>query len=149
MAEFDGHPAAANLRSFFAAMKAWGDEMIRHHRSIDWDHADEQELDRNKVEQRARLASIYASFCESGPKARRLRDEGLAFHGDSPEYDPEFQPIVAIEERDGRVVIETKQTNKFGWRYRYELVEVGGSWRIRDNKKRGSDKNPAWEPDLL
>ncbi len=142
-------PAVETLRSFFLAMRGWGQEMIRHHRSLEWGNVDEAALERDRAEQRQRIEAIFESFCEVGSKARRLQDMGLAFDGDSPEYDPDYQPIETVRVAPGKVVIETRETNKLRWRFRYELVAVGEAWRIRDNKKRSSDKDPRWRADLL
>jgi hypothetical protein len=143
------HPAVATLRSFFAAMEACGAKMIEHHASIDWGNADEDVLQGDRARQRRELEAIFEEFCEVGTKAKTLQDMGLAFNLGSPEYDPTNELVTSVCERSRRIVVETQQINEARWRFRYELVNVDGRWKVRDNKKRGSDRNPAWRPDLL
>lgn len=119
------HPAVETLRSFLMAMKGWGEEMIQYYGSLDWDNADESDLRRDRGEQRKRLESIFEAYCEAGLKAKRLRDEGMAYDLDTPEYDPDHQPMESVLISPGKVIVETRQTNKLRWRFRYELIPVG------------------------
>ena len=144
----DSHPAVETLRSFFAAMHDWGAEMVCHHRAIDWDNVDEPGLERDRAEQRKKIEAIFNRFCEVGVKAERLEGTGLAFRN-PPEYNLDHEHILSVSEKPGKLVIETKQSHGLGWRYKYELVPGGEGWRIRDNRKYCSDKNPSWRAHML
>lgn len=73
----------------------------------------------------------------------------MSFNMESPDYDLAHEPIESIHESPRKVIIETRQAIYLRWKYRYELVDTKDGWKIKDNKKRGSDKNPAWRADLL
>ncbi len=117
--------AAETLVRFFAAMNAWGHDMLRHHRSIDWgsDGIDQDALALNRANQRGSLEAIFREFCEVGTGARRLRDAGLSF-ADPPEYDPDSESILAVSMSRGVIVIETRESRGFRFDRRYELVNL-------------------------
>jgi|GEM_PF-1719050 len=143
------HPAVAAFRSFFNAMNSWGAEMIDYDRSFLGGDFDEDVLRRDQALQRKNLEAIFETYCEAGLKAKRLQDAGMSYDPESPDYDLARELIVSVVETAGKVVIETKQTDKTGWRFRYDLIDTGDNWKLRDNKKRASDKNPQWRPDML
>jgi hypothetical protein len=143
------HPAIATLESFFAAMNSWGAEMIEYYSALRGRSVDMEALRRDQAEQRRKLEAIFVEYCEAGLNAKRLRDTGMSFDLDTPDYDPAHEPIVAVSESRGRFVIETKQTHKLEWNFKYELTQVDGRCKLRDSKKRRSDKDAAWRPDML
>jgi hypothetical protein len=50
----------------------------------------------------------------------------------------------------GKVIVETKETDATGgFRYKYEIVEKDGVWRVRDNRQARLDESPDWWEDML
>jgi hypothetical protein len=143
------HPAVQVLLAFFAEMNAWETEMSRHHHSTRGINTSAEKLSQDRAIQRKRLEEIFEKYCEVGAKCERLEDEGLSFNLDSPEHDPEKEMIESVVVKPGKVIVETKQPLPTGWRYRYEVVDCGGAWRVRDNRKYSSAKNPTWRKHLL
>lgn len=86
---------------------------------------------------RERLCEIYFRYCESGREATRL-ENFMAFRGGQT-YGEENEKIVEVEERKGKVVITTRQLSDYKYFLRYEVVEIGGQMKIRDNRKSSID----------
>lgn len=145
----EDHPALVVLKSFFAEMNAWEKGVAARYKAIDWGNTSAEALARDRAIDRQGATAIFEKYCEVGAKATRLQDQGLSFNPDRPEYDPEGEVVVAVTERPGKVIVETKQTYLLKWRMKYEIVETPNGWRIRDNRKRSSDKNPRWDRDML
>ena len=141
------HPAADILRSYFSEMNAWERECAAHYKSLDWERGiDKAALDLARASQRKRLEQIFERYCEIGKQAERLQDLG-SYNPDQPEHDDE--EITSLTEKAGKVIIETRQRRFRGWEFRYEVVQVDGNWRLRDNRKFRSQGKPAWKRHML
>jgi hypothetical protein len=74
----------------------------------------------------------------------------MSYPLDSPEYDLSRELIVSVTEpAAGRVLVETNQTDKTGWRSKYQLICIDGRWKVRDNKKRSLHGDVKWSADML
>jgi hypothetical protein len=142
------HAAVRLLRRFFAEMNAWEWEMIGEDFSDLEDlepDAIDAEVDKRRLKQRKRLAKIFDKYCEAGSDARRVHDV-LHCGGEEPDYNPRTEKVLSVEARGDKVIIETKMAHNFKFRLKYELVKVGRTWRIRDNRKCKNESlpNPKW-----
>ncbi|NLS92810.1 MAG: hypothetical protein GXX96_11700 [Planctomycetaceae bacterium] len=137
------HPALEVLLAFFSEMNAWELQAAEQHRA----KVDRTQFERNRALRRAKLEEIFERFCEVGKEAERLQDVGVSFSLGKPEH--EGESIVRTTERAGTVTIETEQPEERGWQYKYQLVDVAGEWRIRDNRKYRSKGETKWSKDLL
>lgn len=102
------------------------------------------DLEQRNSRSRDRLRETFTKYCEAGEGARRLSD-ALHWGGHEPDYDPEKERITSVQPKGKSVVIETQMTHSFGFKLRYELVENGGQWKIRDNRKCRADFSTKWE----
>jgi hypothetical protein len=140
------HPAVKVLRRFIAEMNRWEWEIIRE------DFGDLENLPERKIEaevarrrrrQRDRLARIFETYCEAGANARRVRDVMHA-GGEEPDYNPDTEKILSVRDEGDKVIVETQMAHNFGFRLKYELVKVGGTWRVRDNRKCKAADTAKW-----
>lgn len=144
------HPAVQLLKCFFSEMNAWEAEASRQYKSIEWGKTPREVIERDGKLQRQKLVEIFEKYCEVGTKAKRLQDQGLAFNLDQPEYDPERELILSVLEKPRKVVIETQRTYQGRFKFKYEVVQVGAGWRVRDNRKISSERDPPkWEAHCL
>lgn len=146
--DLSDHPAVIVLKEFFGAMNSWEADALQHHESVDWGNADELQLAVQREVQRRHLEAIFAKYCEIGTQAERLQNQGLSF-GDPPAYSTDGEEVISVTPKGSKLVIETRQTRPPHWKYRYELVQLEGEWRLRDTRKRSSEKNPTWRRDML
>jgi hypothetical protein len=141
------HPAVKALRAFQRKMNRWEREMIdEDFRDLEQLSAEriDAEVDRRRGRSRDRLRRIFETYCEAGAKARRVDDE-LHWGGDEPDYNPETEKILSIQEKGNNVVVETQMAHNFRFRLRYELVKVDRRWLVRDNRKCASSPGAKWE----
>jgi hypothetical protein len=142
------HPPTKILRPIFADNNSWDWEMLREDFS-DLEHLEpdaiDAEVDKRRLKQRKRLAKIFDKYCEAGSDARRVHD---VFHcgGEQPDYNPKTEKLLSVEDRGDRVIVETKMAHNFKFRFKNELIKVGRTWRIRDNRKHKDESlpNPKW-----
>lgn len=150
MNETNAKEATQCLMGFFEDMKQWELEMIEYFKFFDEGNVSEEEDIVQSKQQKEALAEIYEKYCEVGRKAKRLQDQGLSFNPDYPEHGKDAESVTSITEKPSKVIIETKQEIGLRWRYRYELIQVEGEWKVRDNRKRSSDEEyPKWSKDML
>lgn len=145
----EDHPAVTVLKAFFAEMNEWEKRAAARYEAIDWGNTSEEALAHDRDLNRQEITAIFDKYCEVGSQATRLQDQGLSFNLDQPEYDPDGETIVDIIAKKGKVIVETQQTYLLKWKMKYELVETADGWKIRDNRKRSSDKNSRWKRDIL
>jgi hypothetical protein len=141
------HPAVKALRAFQREMNCWEWEMIKEDFS-DLEHLPAAKIDalvdKRRERSRAKLRSIFERHCEAGAKARRV-DDVLHYGGDEPDYNPETEKVLSIQEKAGKVIVETQMAHNFRFRLKYELVESNGQWLLRDNRKCKGDFNDKWK----
>lgn len=137
--------AVKRLLFFFDAMNAWGSRIQMQDEAIDWAKITEEEYRRLNDSCREELKLIFADFCESGVNATRLKDDGLSYHKGAQFY----EEVTLVKDAGDAVIIETQETAVARWRYRYEMVFENGTWKIRDNRKRSSDRDRRWKKDML
>ena len=65
-------------------------------------------LPRDKVKQCKRPETVYEVFCDAGLKAKRLRDEEMAYDQDTPEDDPDRVPMEPVKVITDNLIIETE-----------------------------------------
>ncbi|MBN2577534.1 MAG: hypothetical protein JXB10_00900 [Pirellulales bacterium] len=126
-------------------MNTWEVEAYQQDKSIDEEALTEEEYNRIFENDRKKLERIFKKYCEQGTKAKRLRDPGYSC-GDPTDYDPENEIIVSVTEKANKVIIETKQIRHWCWKMKYEMINIKGEWRIKDNRKYSSEINKRWEP---
>jgi hypothetical protein len=139
------HPALNVLRSFMTEMHAWEAEMLHRHKVRDWENSTEEEFRKEDAELRRRLAQIFAQYCEIGDRAQRVHDQ-LHCGAAEPDYNSETEQIVSMTERGKKVIVETKMAHNFKFKLKYELLEVDGQWKIRDNRKCSFEFESRWKP---
>jgi len=137
---------ASTLREFFAEMHRWGLAAISNHQQINWETVTEAELNQQRFELRRALTAIYEQYCEAGASAERLQDQGLSFHLDEPEYNPDH-PI--LEERVGAEGTSEIQVGGRDFDFRYHLIQRDGRWWLQDKKEFRSKKGGKWKAHLL
>ena len=139
------HPAVTVLRSFMADTHAWEADMLHLHKTRDWENSTDEQVDKEHEELRSKLAVIFEKYCEVGTRAKRVNDQ-LHCGGAEPDYNPETEQVLAVTQRGKSVIVETKMAHNFRFKLKYELVQVEGQWKIRDNRKRSFEFEDKWKP---
>jgi hypothetical protein len=136
----DTHPAVLTLKRFLREMHDWEAAMIEQSKGLSarLEGMNEEEvrttMDRIKAASRSKLQSIFEEYCEAGAEAKRLRT-GLYYGAVEPSYNPDKEVIQVVSESGQKVIVETQMTHELRNRLKYELVRMGDSWKIRDNRK--------------
>ena len=139
----DEAAAVRILKEFIGAMQNWESEMLRHSATIDWPNAKQEELELHSAQMRRRLAEIFERYCEAGRDAERVNDV-LHCGGGEPDYNAQTERITSVVTRGRKVVVETHQAHNFRHKLRYELVQVDGRWKVRDNRKCSFEYETRW-----
>jgi hypothetical protein len=127
--EIDIIPPVEILRSFIKAMNKWELECWKIHSESKIKKDDPIARLKQFQESQER---IFAKYCT--PKKRVIVDRFGSFRN-PPEYDPEMETILKIEEvSKRRVVIYTQQGTGFRNKCQYVLLRKGSQWLI-DSKK--------------
>ena len=125
----DSIPAVNVLRGFIEAMNEWERDCWKEYTESDMKRIDP--LIQHKAFQQ-RQDKIFARFCT--PKKRLIVGRFGSFQN-PPEYDPQMEKILRVDEVSGRrVIIYTQQGTGFRNKCRYVLLRKGNQWLI-DNKK--------------
>lgn len=96
------------------------------------------------------LVAIYERYCESGRRAKRVKDGGLVY-GSPRAYVPDLEAIVSVEEKkNGNVIVVTKRTGcPLNSSCKFELTEHEGQFLIKDTKKQFVPNLEKWSSVLL
>jgi len=143
------HPATNVLRSFFNAMNAWEWDRIRESRDIPsrFRGMKEEDIERGLLEiraaARARLGAIFDEFCAIGSAAKRVNNV-IHYGAEEPDYNSEKEQVLSVVDRGDRVIIETQMTHQLRNRLKYELINMNGGWKIRDNRKSFAEHSKKW-----
>ena len=137
------------LRSFYAEMYEWELNAAKKRGAIDWQSFSKDEYMRDGAILRKKLEEIFERYCEVGVNSKRLRDPGLSFSLGKPTYDWQEEEIIAVTTKGNRAVVETKELKAYGTYRKFELVESGHQWKIRDNLKYKFKSDSKWAPDIL
>ena len=137
----DQQDAIEALKEFLAAMREWESAII-----ADSDRMDELETEGEYREamraHREKLAAVYDGYCEVGRDVKRLKDPGLSYATDTPDYDP-GDKVVEAKTRGNCVEIQVKEAASLHL-MKYEMKNVGGKWLVKDNRKRWSNMHNKW-----
>lgn len=126
--------AIAALQGFFAAMNQWEIDSWRRSRQVKDGQLSREEETAVTAQ---RLEEIFAQHCAAGSLTR-----GISFQK-PPEYDPEAERIVEVEEKSkARVTIVTQQMTGFKKKCKYDVVLTDGAWRVA--KKAWQDASGKW-----
>jgi hypothetical protein len=146
------HPALSALREFWDAMHAWEAGMLRESANIE--HMFDGQTDEQIVagmrtlndNARERLAAIFERYCEAGRSAKRL-GYALHFGGVEPTYNSTKERVLVVTPRGQRsVIVETQMSHQLRDRLRYELIQIGGEWKVKDNRKCWAENAGKWKP---
>lgn len=97
-------------------------------------------------EHRKVVEVIFNTYCTK--KDRKQGKPSVLTASPISNYDIETQPIYKIDEIKNKVIIYTKQTNKFENNFRYTLISKNGKWLI-DKKEISYDNGDSWESAIL
>jgi hypothetical protein len=110
------------LKAFFTAMRDWEAEAFRQ--------AGEAERAGRPLETtplRQQREALLARYCTR----RRRVFSSIVCYGATPEYDPDKEDILQVEEvSDRRVVIHTRQRTGFKHQRRFTLLKHQGRWLV-------------------
>ena len=123
------HPAVRTLRAFFREMNEWEWEMIR----LTGKTEEMSERDVKKEFERGdlQLKRIFDRYCVIGSKAERPAGD-VYWGGEEPDYNPETERILSVDEQGDGVSVQTQMAHQLKPIVKYDLVDVGGSWRIKE-----------------
>jgi hypothetical protein len=146
------HPALTALREFWDAMHAWEAGMIRESANLERmfeGQTSEQIVTGMRAlndDARERLAAIFERYCEAGRDAKRL-GHALHFGGTEPTYNSAKESVLVVTSRGQRsVIVETQMSHQLRNRLRYELIQMGGQWKVKDNRKFWAESAGKWQP---
>ncbi|STZ77122.1 NTF2 fold immunity protein [Bergeriella denitrificans] len=92
------------------------------------------------------VKNIFNKYCTS--KDRKRGKPNILSASAISNYDLSTQPIYNIEDKDKKLIIYTKQTNKAENNFRYTLILRNGKWLI-DKKEISYDDGENWEKSIL
>lgn len=129
--------ALAALQGFFTAMNqweidSWCNSRLEKDGQLSYESYEEETAIASK-----RLEEIFAQYCVAGSQTR-----GVSFQK-PPEYDPEAELILEVEEKSTkRVTIATQQTTGFKKKCKYDVVLTDDAWRVA--KRAWQDVSGKW-----
>jgi hypothetical protein len=126
--------AIAALQGFFTAMNQWEIDSWRRSRQVKDGQLSHEEATAVTAK---RLDEIFAQYCVPGSLTR-----GVSYQK-PPEYNPEAEPILEVEEKSTtRVMIVTQQTTGFKNKCMYEVALTDGEWQVA--KRAWKDVSGKW-----
>ena len=140
------HPAVIVLINFFREMHAWERGLISARRE-GWKSDEEHAAFFSRESENRK--KIYARYCESGEKSKRLKGGGFSFLTDDTEHDPKREVIESVEIKPTKVTVSTRQLQGYRFKVRYEIVLKSGEWRIRDKTQYCFEKSETWNSSSL